>query len=71
MPRNAAAPARRGTPVPKSRTRASHYITVKLPLRAETLKRVDALCKECKPRRVTREMMLRLLVQTGLIYWDK
>jgi hypothetical protein len=71
MPRNAAAPARRGKPAPKSKTRSSHYIDIKLPLHAETLRRVDAFCKKCKPKRVTRAMMLRLLVETGIIYWDK
>jgi hypothetical protein len=45
-------------------------VEVALEIRADTLDRIDALCESCKPVEITREKMLRLMVQTGMIYWE-
>lgn len=45
-------------------------VEINLAIRADTLARVDAFCEACKPGEITREKMLRIMVQTGLLYWE-
>jgi hypothetical protein len=45
-------------------------VDVTVPIRTDTLEKIDALCEACKPVEMTREQMLRLMVQTGLLYWE-
>jgi len=40
-------------------------VEVTLPLRAATLARIDEFCKTCKPGEMTRDLALRLMVETG------
>jgi hypothetical protein len=45
-------------------------VEITFEIRTDTLAQIDALCEACKPVEVTREKMLRILVQTGLLYWE-
>jgi hypothetical protein len=45
-------------------------IAVTLHLRADTLATVDAFCRGCERGGMDRDKMLRLLVETGIIYWQ-
>jgi hypothetical protein len=45
-------------------------VEITLEIRADTLARIETLCEECRPVEITREKMLRLMVQTGMIYWE-
>ena len=44
-------------------------VEVTLPLRAATLARIDEFCKTCKPGEMTRDLALRLMVETGTEFW--
>ena len=45
-------------------------VEVTLALRPATLARIDTLCEACKPVEMTREKMLQLMVETGVLYWE-
>jgi hypothetical protein len=45
-------------------------VEITVSIRADTLAKMDALCEGCKPAEMTREKMLRLMVQTGILYWE-
>jgi hypothetical protein len=45
-------------------------VEVVLEIRADTLAQIDDLRETCKPVEITREKMLRLMVQTGIVYWE-
>ncbi len=69
MSERAAGNARKSTTARKPKSTAKPYVNVRLPLSAEMLAQVDELCDSCKPLPVPRERMLRILIQTGLLYW--
>lgn len=45
-------------------------VDVTFPIRADALAWIDALCNACAPLEMPREKMLRMLVQTGIMYWE-
>jgi hypothetical protein len=45
------------------------YVSVTVPLRAETVAKIEELRDSCAPATMTREAMLRVLIETGLIHW--
>ena len=45
-------------------------VAVTVPFRADTLAKIDALGEGCNSAEMTREKMLRLMVQTGILYWE-
>lgn len=45
------------------------YVTVSVPLRVETMTKIEELRASCTPGKMTLEAMLRVLIETGLIHW--
>jgi hypothetical protein len=45
-------------------------VEITFEIRADALTRIDALCEACKPVEITRPKMLRIMVQTGILYWE-
>lgn len=45
------------------------YVTVSVPLRPETIAKIEELRASCEPGKMTLEAMLRVLIETGLIHW--
>jgi len=45
-------------------------VEVTFQISASTLAQIDALCEACKPLEINRDKLLRIMVETGILYWE-